>query len=280
MSTIKGIVEDINGTPIDGAEVSLREINGSAIISNITNKTGHFQLDNIQIGEYGIYCKYKGKEYFNVLINITSNTTILNDMILPILNNQTEDSDTPGDDDTGGGNGSACDDASGGVAYGIAIIIMVIIIFIIISLTLYSRIRRHHLLNHETRARIRDHIVDTPGDHFSAIKDKLELSTGVLNYHIERLEKERFVTSRSEGKFKCFYPPGWEEPPGIRLTPVQESILAQIRKSKGISQSEVSRRIGRNRKVVNYNVHQLRELGLVDIEKDGRETRCFFVRNA
>ncbi len=273
-----GSVKDRNGYPLKGAEVSFRENNGTASYTNITNESGFFQLNEVQVGEYEIYGKYGGKEYFNRIINITINTSEIDDIILPVSSNGTED------DDTGGGGGEdgekACDRGSGGTFNIITIIIISTIILIIISTLLYSRIRRSQVLKHETRQRIRDHVMENPGDHFSAIRDKLKLSTGVLNYHLERLEKERFVSSRSEGKYKCFYPPNWQEPPGIRLTPVQESILEQVRKGKGISQSEITRLIGRNRKVVNYNVHQLRELGLVDIEREGRETKCYFVKNA
>ena len=153
-------------------------------------------------------------------------------------------------------------------------------ILIIISLAIFSRIRRSQLLKHDTRQRICSHILENPGKHFTALKNELALPTGVMSYHLDRLERENFILSRMEGKFKRFYPPRWDHKPELRLTAIQETILEQIKKYPGISQSDITRKIGRNRKVVNYQVHQLADMDLIAIEKEGRESMCYFVRNA
>jgi len=275
-ATVGGFVEDISGKPVEGAEIFISESNGSFNNSNLTNKSGEYRFDNVPMGNYTVICFYNKIKQYEILRiidyegNIEINITIRMDV---------EDNGTKPDDDNDDKEKKA-DEAEENAASFMIILLVVIIIIIILSLAIFSRIRRSHILNHETRDRISSHIRENPGVHFTALKKDLGLSTGVLSYHMERLEREKFVVSRTEGKYKRFYPPDWDEPPGIHLSQIQEIILEQIKRRPGISQSDLGSSIGRNRKVINYQAHQLRELGLIDIEKEGRESRCYFVRDA
>jgi len=270
---IGGFVKDLSGDPIKGAEVIIKHQNLSIIHSQVTNETGEYKFYGIPMGNYSLHLNFSGKELFRQNITLTSNRTVKYDIHLSIFINDT-------DDDSNGAKANSEKDESDSGKSLILIFIVLFVVIIIISLAIFSRIRRSQLLKHDTRQRICSHILDNPGKHFTALKNELALPTGVMSYHLDRLERENFILSRKEGKFKRFYPPRWDQVPELRLTPIQETILEQIKKQPGISQSDITRNIGRNRKVVNYQVHQLEDMDLITIEKDGRESMCYFVRNA
>ncbi len=274
--TVGGFVRDLNDKPVEGAEIYLSGSNGSFNNSNLTNKFGEYRFDNVPMGNYTVICFYNKIKQYEILqvIDYEGNVEINITLRMDVKDNGTKPDDDNDDKE------KKADEAEENAASLMIVLLVAIIIIIILSLAIFSRIRRSHILNHETRDRISSHIRENPGVHFTAIKKDLGLSTGVLSYHMERLERENFVASRTEGKYKRFYPPRWDEPPAIHLSQIQEIILEQIKKRPGISQSDLGSSIGRNRKVVNYQAHQLRELGLIEIEKEGRESKCYFVRDA
>ena len=298
-SELKGEVEYWDHQPASGIELLLLFSNATIANSTMTNISGYYLFSNLSSENYSLLVK------FNDSIVHIYNFTIGPDACLwhnitfkdsdgdgvPDSGKDPGDDDGEDDDDINGDDDNDdtepvsptekeenADETTTRINL-IVWIVLVILVIIILSLAIFSRIRRSNVLKHETRDRICTHINENPGEHFNAIKDELGLSTGVLSYHIERLEKEKFISSRMEGKFKRFYPPFWDKPPEVHLSEVQEILLEQIKRRPGISQSDLGNRIGRNRKVVNYQAHQLRELGFIDIEKDGRESKCYFVKD-
>ena len=151
----------------------------------------------------------------------------------------------------------------------------VLTIVIITSMVLYSKIKRENLLKHAVRKRIHEHVKDNPGAHYRAILDDLELSMGVLTYHLNRLEKGEYLKSRQDGMYRRFYVTGRKTEVKFFLSAIQESIVATIRENQGISQSRIAEAIGVTRKVVNYHVRILDQAGLIYMEERGRETACF-----
>ena len=272
-ANVGGFVRDINDRPVKGTEIILSDRNGFYQQNIITNESGEYLFRNVSSGDYSIICIYNMVTYHqgHLVVNNNKNISINITIQWDVVNNTEPDSN-----DDKGKKASESEESAFNI---ILLLIVATIIIIILSLAIFSRIRRSNVLKHETRDRICTHINENPGEHFNAIKEELGLSTGVLSYHIERLEKERFISSRMEGKFKRFYPPFWDKPPEVHLSEVQEILLEQIKRRPGISQSDLGARIGRNRKVVNYQAHQLRELGFIDIEKEGRESKCYFVKD-
>jgi DNA-binding MarR family transcriptional regulator len=151
----------------------------------------------------------------------------------------------------------------------------VLTIVIITSMVMYSKIKRENLLKHAVRKRIHDYVKDNPGAHYRAILDDLELSMGVLTYHLNRLEKAEYLKSRQDGMYRRFFVTGRKTEVRFFLSDIQESILATIRDNQGISQSRIADAIGVTRKVVNYHVRILDQAGLIYMEERGRETACF-----
>jgi DNA-binding MarR family transcriptional regulator len=151
----------------------------------------------------------------------------------------------------------------------------VMAIIVIASMVMYSKIKRDNLLKHAVRKRIHEYVDENPGAHYRAILDELELSMGVLTYHLNRLEKAEYLRSRQDGMYRRFFITGRKTEVKFFLSGIQETILATITANQGISQSSIAKSIGVTRKVVNYHVRILDQAGLIYMEDKGRETACF-----
>ncbi|MCK4613918.1 MAG: winged helix-turn-helix transcriptional regulator [Thermoplasmata archaeon] len=141
----------------------------------------------------------------------------------------------------------------------------------------YTRLKREDTLNHQTRARVYEHILDNPGDSYASILKTLDLKNGTLVHHLRTLERQRYVKSKKDGKFKRFYP--WGTKVGIRdpnfLTDIQSKIVDIIKSNPGISQAHIANMLGKSRQSINYQVRILRDAGLINVVKHGISTRCY-----
>ena len=153
--------------------------------------------------------------------------------------------------------------------------VAVVAIIATTSMVMYSKIKRDNLLKHAVRRRIHEYVKENPGAHYRAILDDLELSMGVLTYHLNRLEKAEFLRSRQDGMYRRFFVTGRKTEVRFFLSDIQEAILSTIRANQGISQTKIAESIGVTRKVVNYHVRILDQAGFIYVEERGRETACF-----
>ncbi|MCI0497427.1 MAG: winged helix-turn-helix transcriptional regulator [Thermoplasmata archaeon] len=132
---------------------------------------------------------------------------------------------------------------------------------------LYNRLKPSAVMDNENRGRIVQYLIDNPGAHYRRIKDELELSNGVLGYHLGVLERNGILKSRSDGSLKRFYPHGFEIPP-IQLTRKERRIVRVIATNPGIRQSELGERVKLKQSTVSYYIKQLRTKGIVITSKD------------
>ncbi len=141
---------------------------------------------------------------------------------------------------------------------------------------LYARIRRDQVLDHFVRGRVFGYIEGHPGASYSEIMDALHLANGVASYHLYVLEREKFIASRRAGSARVYFPP--DQPPRAEdsgLSPVQARIMALVRESPGVSQSDIARRLGTRRQNVHYNVGRLSQAGIVAVDGWGWRKRVF-----
>ncbi len=142
---------------------------------------------------------------------------------------------------------------------------------------LYSRISKEDALDNFLRGKIYGYIIANPGACYSEIMDALDIRNGTFIHHVKVLEKEGFVKSKRDGRYRRFYPIGARVP--IKdpryLTDVQMDIVDVIMDNPGLSQAEVGRRIGKNRRVVNYHVNLLADTGIVVMKKSGVRTKLY-----
>ncbi len=61
------------------------------------------------------------------------------------------------------------------------------------------------MLDQFVRGQIYGYVRANPGDCYSSIRDSLELSNGVVTYHLGELERRGELESRLWGRFKRYY---------------------------------------------------------------------------
>ena len=142
---------------------------------------------------------------------------------------------------------------------------------------LYTRLRKEDTLRHTVRAKVYDHIITHPGDSYASILDALELKNGTLVHHLRTLERERYVKSKKDGKFRRFYP--WGVKVGERdpnhLTEIQTNILDIITTDPGVSQANIAAHLRKSRQSINYQIKVMADAGLINVIRHGITTRCY-----
>jgi len=152
-------------------------------------------------------------------------------------------------------------------------VLMILLALVVFS---FTRIRSEELLKQKKRMAIYTYIIEHPGDHFRAVQRAVGLQIGVLSHHINILEKEQLIVSEQDGNNRRFYAAGVKRSNGeVRLSRVQENILKSIQATPGITQSEIAKDLGVNRKVVFYNVKFLSGSGIVTEQKLKRRAHYY-----
>ena len=134
---------------------------------------------------------------------------------------------------------------------------------------LYTRLNREQMLENPTREGIYQMVAQNPGIDLITLKRRLELSNGVLAYHIHALERERYLRSVRDGRYRRFYISGAPVCPG---NSIENKILKEIESRPMINQSQLAREMNLTRQAVNYHIRKLVKSGRVVTEKKGRET--------
>jgi len=137
---------------------------------------------------------------------------------------------------------------------------------------LYTRISKVEVLDHYTRGRIMGYLQANPGETYHSIKDELDLNNGTLSYHLKVMEREGFIRSSRDGIYKRFYPMTLKVPRPITL---EEQILGTLRRNPGISQKEITNKVGNNPATVHRTLHRMEQAGIVRLSRDGRVTKCY-----
>ncbi|MGA1848466.1 MAG: winged helix-turn-helix transcriptional regulator [Thermoplasmatota archaeon] len=160
--------------------------------------------------------------------------------------------------------------------YLVHIIIASGVLIAAVSATLFfTRLKTNSLLDNANRNRIVEVITGDPGIHFRKLSRIVELKQGVLSYHLNVLEKNELVKSVQDGNNRRFYLYDQKVKPEMFLTDLQRSIVQVIYDSPGISQSKISKQLGRSKALVNYHLRILREANLVNMEKERGVTSCY-----
>jgi len=145
---------------------------------------------------------------------------------------------------------------------------------------LYTKIKKDDVLDHFVRGQVYGYIKANPGEHYNSIKKALSLKNGTLVYHLKTLEREEFIKSIIDGRFKRFYPREMKVPEPsdelvLRMNHIQHEILKIIRENPGISQKEIAGRIGLSTPTVHYHINIMMSGRVINVKRVGRETQCF-----
>lgn len=143
------------------------------------------------------------------------------------------------------------------------------------AISLYSKLSKKDILNHEIRGLIRGYIIANPGDHYSSIKRNLDLNNGTLAYHLRVLEQNGFIKSMYDGIYKRYYPANINISKLKKNVSKQEEIFNIILDNPGITMEQIGRMIGVSRQVVNYHVKNLIRGGVVTYSRDRKSAKFY-----
>jgi predicted transcriptional regulator len=146
-------------------------------------------------------------------------------------------------------------------------------------LPLYTRIKRERTLDHFLRGQVYEYIRLNQGAHYTSIKKHIGVNNGALTYHLQTLERQRFIKSKRDGRLKRFYPMGVkiQQEEGIQLSELQTSIIDTIRQMPGITQKEIAGMLNTSHQVVGYNINHLAHNKIIRTEKEGRKVRYYLI---
>ena len=162
--------------------------------------------------------------------------------------------------------------------------------FFTILFPLYSRLTHDKILDQFVRGQIYGLIRGQPGIHYSKIRKILKVGNGTLAYHLTVLEREGFIKSKRSKLHKQFYPTklsvkftelekkypkGEEIEEGIKLSDLQEKILALIKNHPGITQTSIASKLDTPKQTVSYNIKNLTRNDIIDIIRDANQTKCY-----
>lgn len=141
-----------------------------------------------------------------------------------------------------------------------------------ILVPLYSTLSREKLMENDNRRQIVALISSNEGITFTSLMDELGLKNGALAYHLYTLERQRYIKSVKDGKYRRFYPKGARI---TGLSSLEERIFNVIEANPSISQREIATKIESTPQTVNYNIKKLIKKGVIILRKEGKHTRCF-----
>jgi len=133
------------------------------------------------------------------------------------------------------------------------------------------------VLEHKMRKIIFKYVSSNPGVSFGTIESFVDMNASTLKYHLNYLEKTRKILSKKEGKKRCYYS---IESPVIDIDPThnhdklnkkQERIFNTVKRSPGITQKAIVKKLNLKQNTVSYNLTRLIELGIIwKISKNGK----------
>ena len=127
---------------------------------------------------------------------------------------------------------------------------------------------------------IYNHISTYPGVSFSIIKNVFNLTDGTLRYHLNYLEGKNEITSKIEGRNKCYYPvenyvfntKSDSDLEIYKLNSTQERLLNIIQREPWITQKDIILKTGLKSFTVKYNLKKLINFGVIQKKENGRNT--------
>ncbi len=146
----------------------------------------------------------------------------------------------------------------------------IIVVVILLLIAVFNKIEKKKVFDNILRKVIFQTIKEKPGIHFREIMRERALKPGVLAYHLNILEKMEFIKSTQKGIYRCFYLTNIKSDFKIVLSTMQQNVLLTIKENPGITLTELSSSIGRNKVLLNYHAGRLEDAGMIVKEKKGK----------
>jgi len=128
------------------------------------------------------------------------------------------------------------------------------------------------------RAQIRAFIVEHPGVHMRMIGRQLNLAMGVVQYHLDGLEKKGEIVSRRRGFYKRFYPTlvfGSEqlEIMDLLAQETERDLLLFLIQNPNATQKELAGYARISPSSINWHMRRLSKSRLVETKHEGASVR-------
>lgn len=132
-------------------------------------------------------------------------------------------------------------------------------------------------LSLDTRKEIFEYVRTNPGSHFSKVKRELEMETGLLQYHLRKLEEYEVIESKDhQEKRRLFVTRELnEEEQSILATLRYETtrkILLYLLENGPARNGEIADAVGITPSTVTWHISNLLDEGVVETTEDGRTT--------
>jgi len=117
---------------------------------------------------------------------------------------------------------------------------------------------------------IRGYLAANPGANYASIRADLGIANGTLVYHLNTMEKEEFIRSWHDGRFKRFalkdHPIADTQP---KLTDIELIVLQTLQNNPGLTQEDIAKEVGVSQPTISYHMKKLSELGFVRVTRHG-----------
>ncbi|MGI0092450.1 MAG: winged helix-turn-helix transcriptional regulator [Nitrososphaerales archaeon] len=125
---------------------------------------------------------------------------------------------------------------------------------------------------------ILEYIKKHPGSHLRQIKRDLNISMGVIQYHLYAMEKEKSILSRRKGVYRRFYPnlvfgESQKEILDVLSQETERDLLLYLIRKPNTSQKELSKYARISAGTINWHMNRLIDSGLVQMRRDGQFVR-------
>lgn len=143
---------------------------------------------------------------------------------------------------------------------------------------LFSRLKTPTLLDHPARQTIHDTVRADPGIRFAALAQHTGLANGTLRHHLHMLMDAGLITRRETNGFTCYFAPRDATPENAAKAGALQSdgartVLDFIQGHPGTTARRTAEATGLAVGTVGYHIKKLRDAGLIDSARDGRQVR-------
>ena len=133
-----------------------------------------------------------------------------------------------------------------------------------------------------SRRKIYEEIVMNPGLHFRELQKRLEMPTGMLEYHLNVLEKEGVVVAKMDGKYKRYFANTFmtrdeRKVMGNLRSKIQRKIVIFLLENGKSRHSDIAEHVNISPSTLSYHISKLVKSGIVAKESEGREVYYFVV---
>ena len=135
-------------------------------------------------------------------------------------------------------------------------------------------------LNQPTRLEICNFIKNNPGVHFRGICNGLNLSEGVVQYHLSVLEPAGLVKVYTDGLLTRYFESNKYTTKDVKLIALLKhettgKILTALSQTDSVLHKDLARSLGVSSQALSWQMNQLKKTGLIETLKEGMSVRYF-----